>query len=67
MDLLLLFLFEFPFVIGGGNVVVLEGIGREILAAPLRRTVAAEDGVLVDDEEEDDELLIKRCDGGECV
>jgi hypothetical protein len=51
---LLLFLLQLPLVIGG-VFVAFEGIGRVILVLLLRRTVEADDDVLVDDE-----LLFKR-------
>jgi hypothetical protein len=60
---LLAFLLRLPFV-DGGTFVVLEIIGRVGLVLPLRRTVEAEDVVLLAD---DDELLFKWWDGGECV
>jgi hypothetical protein len=52
---LLAFLLRLPFV-DGGTFVVLEIIGRVGLVLPLRRTVEAEDVVLLAD---DDELLFK--------
>lgn len=56
--LLLLIFVEFPLVL-----VRSDEFGRVWFVWLLRRTVAADDDVVLDD----DELLIKRCDGGECV